>query len=185
MFRGYSITDTIKPLDSIRIDLIIEDVDSLSENVSDLRIFMDSLGFRESGNNYKIINSFGYQGKYQFGRMALKELGVKGGKHFLNNPELQDKSFIALCMVNKWFLMDYIDKYDGTIINGIEITESGMLASAHLLGASMVKKYLKNKGRGRFKDGYGTNIEEYMSKFGGYDLDIVAQRKVDLDTITY
>ena len=35
------------------------------------------LGFRESGNRYDIVNSYGYMGKYQFGKSTLKGLGFK------------------------------------------------------------------------------------------------------------
>ena len=38
-----------------------------------------------------------------------------------------------------------IEKYEGTILNGIHVTESGILAAAHLGGAGSVKKYFKNK----------------------------------------
>ena len=31
--------------------------------------FLDDIGFRESSNNYKAVNQFGYLGKYQFGRI--------------------------------------------------------------------------------------------------------------------
>ena len=30
--------------------------------------FLDAIGHRESTNNYKAVNQFGYLGKYQFGR---------------------------------------------------------------------------------------------------------------------
>ena len=39
--------------------------------------FLDDLGHRESTNNYKAVNQYGYLGKYQFGRKTLNALGHK------------------------------------------------------------------------------------------------------------
>ena len=52
--------------------------------------------------------------------------------------------------------------------NGIKITLSGLLAGAHLLGPSNVKKFL-DYGYVK-KDDYGTPITEYIEKFGGYKI---------------
>ena len=34
-------------------------------------LFLHDIGFRESTNDYKAVNQFGYLGKYQFGRNKL------------------------------------------------------------------------------------------------------------------
>jgi hypothetical protein len=91
----------------------------------------------------------------------------------LNSPELQEKAFIALLAKNKWELKKEIEKYEGTIMNGIRITESGILAAAHLGGAGTVKKYFKNKGKRNFRDAYGSSIKSYMKMFGGYDTSFI------------
>ena len=131
--------------------------------------FLSAIGFRESGNRYDITNTFGYMGKYQFGRSALKGLGYKvSKKEFLNNPDLQEEAMLSLLNHNKEKLQQYIDVYDGKTINGIYITESGILAAAHLGGQGSVRRYFRN---GKvFKDGYGTKITSYMSQFSGYDI---------------
>jgi hypothetical protein len=49
------------------------------------------------------------------------------------------------------------------------VTESGILAAAHLGGAGSVKRYFKNNGEKYIKDAYGTSIRSYMEAFGGYD----------------
>ena len=49
------------------------------------------------------------------------------------------------------------------------VTESGILAAAHLAGPGSVKKYLRSYGLNNFADGYGTTISYYMKKFSGYD----------------
>ena len=133
--------------------------------------FLSAIGFRESGNRYDITNTFGYMGKYQFGRSTLKGLGYKvSKKEFLNNPDLQEEAMLSLLNHNKEKLQQYIDVYDGKTVNGIYITESGILAAAHLGGQGSVRRYFRN---GKvFKDGYGTKITSYMSEFSGYDISL-------------
>jgi hypothetical protein len=108
-------------------------------------------------------------GKYQFGAETLKTVGVNDSNQFLNSPKLQEKAFVALLAQNKWLLRDVIYKYEGRIISGIRVTESGILAAAHLGGVGSVKKFFKNSRSRYFKDAYGTSIRSYMIDFGGYE----------------
>jgi len=63
-------------------------------------------------------------------------------------------------------------------INGVLVTESGILAAAHLAGPGAVKKFLRSNGKTAFADGYGTTIEEYMQKFKSFNVsDIIGNRK--------
>ena len=135
--------------------------------------FKQAIGFRESENKYKTVNSLGYLGKYQFGIETLKSVGIYDRSAFLNSPELQEKAFVALLAKNKWELKKEIEKHEGTIINGIRITESGILAAAHLGGAGSVKKFFRHNGKRNFRDAYGTSITSYMKKFGGYDTSFI------------
>ena len=73
-----------------------------------------------------------------------------------------------LLKYNKKKLQKYIDKFEGQIINDILVTESGLLAAAHLGGAGSVKKWFRT-GRIR-KDGNGVKITNYMQRFSGYKL---------------
>jgi len=136
-----------------------------------LEKFLDAIGHRESTNRYDVVNKWGYMGRYQFGRSTLKGLGFKvTKKEFLNNPQLQEEAMMALLLHNKEKLQKYIDVFDGQTINGMLITESGILAAAHLGGQGSVKRYFKN---GKvFKDGNGTKITSYMNTFSGYDLQL-------------
>ena len=72
--------------------------------------------------------------------------------------------------MNKWILRRDISRFVGKRIKGITITESGILAAAHLAGAGNVKKFLRSYGNFEFKDSYGTSIESYLKKFAGYDV---------------
>ena len=96
--------------------------------------FKEALAFKESRGNYKKINSFGYLGKYQFGASTLNRIRIYNIQEFLNNPELQEEAFYTLCSLNKWILKRDIKWSVGKRINGVEITESGILAAAHLAG---------------------------------------------------
>ena len=108
-------------------------------------------------------------GRYQFGKSTLKGLGFEVSKNeFLSNPQLQDSAMMALLNHNKEKLQKYIDLFDGETIDGMYISESGILAAAHLGGQGSVKRYFRN---GKvFRDGNGTKITSYMNKFSGYDI---------------
>ena len=140
--------------------------------------FKEALAFKESQGIYSRINTFGYLGKYQFGKSTLKRFNIYNTSEFLKDPALQEDAFLALCSVNKWILIRDIKRSVGRRINGIRVTESGILAAAHLAGAGSVKKYLRSNGVDNFTDAYGTNIEHYLKKFADYDTSFVeANRK--------
>lgn len=132
--------------------------------------FCYDLGFSESSGNYRAVNRLGYLGKYQFGRSTLRWVGIYNTSRFLNSPLLQEEAFKALISKNKWVLRDYIDEFDGQTINGVKITESGLVAAAHLGGAGNVKKFLDSKGTVVFKDGNHVPITRYMKRFVDYDV---------------
>jgi hypothetical protein len=139
--------------------------------------FKEAVAFRESGGRYDIISSFGYLGKYQFGKSTLKRFNIHNMDHFLENPELQEEAFMALCSLNKWILRKEIEKKVGKKINGIEITESGILAAAHLAGSGNIKQYLRTNGKYRFSDAFGSSMQHYLKKFGGYDTSLIEADK--------
>lgn len=139
--------------------------------------FKQALAFKESQGKYHLINALGYMGKYQFGPGTLRTIGVHNFSAFLNSPSMQEKAFNALLAINKWELRREIEKYNGKIVHGIKITESGLLAAAHLGGAGSVKKFLRSDGSRFFRDGFGTSIRSYMKHYAGYDTaPIVASR---------
>lgn len=144
----------------------------------DFVAFKEAVAFKESQGKYNVVNTLGYLGKYQFGRTTLQRFKIYNTQAFLNNPELQENAFVALCKVNKWILRKDIKRSVGKTINGIKITESGILAAAHLSGAGNVKKFLRSNGNIRFADAYGATIQYYMKKFGGYNVsNLVADKK--------
>ena len=146
--------------------------------------FKEALAFKESGGDYFTVNKFGYLGKYQFGAETLKMIGIYNPNQFLQNPELQEKAFVANAQRNKWILRRDIKRFNGMTINGILVTESGILAAAHLAGPGSVKKYLRSYGENSFEDAFGTSIKNYMKKFSGYDTsDVKANKKAKANTV--
>jgi hypothetical protein len=139
--------------------------------------FQQNLAARESQGKYHKVNTLGYLGKYQFGSKTLESLGIKDEGTFLKSRKLQEKAFLANLSKNKWELRKEIEKYSGKTIKGILITESGILAAAHLGGAGSVKRFLKTNGNRKFKDGYGTSIIEYLVEFAGYDTSSIEASK--------
>jgi hypothetical protein len=135
--------------------------------------FKEAVAFKESRGNYKIVNQYGYLGKYQFGKGTLDLIGIRDAQLFLETPELQEAAFYANASRNKWILIRDIARFSGKKINGIEITESGILAAAHLAGPGSVKKYLRSWGANSFSDAFGTTIGYYIKRFGGYDTSFI------------
>ena len=131
--------------------------------------FKEAIGKKESLGQYSKINTLGYMGKYQFGKSTLATLGIMDSATFMSSPKLQEKAFITLVKINKSELKDEIAKYNGKIVGGVKITESGILASAHLGGAGSVKKFLKSNGRKKCSDAYGSSVKSYMKQFSGYE----------------
>ena len=165
----------IEPVDikTIEIDEVIP---SVIERKT-LDIFLKDLAMRESSGKWDTINNLGYIGLYQFGDIALKDVGIDDKvttTKFKENPnifppEMQTRAMIDLLKNNKHYTRRVYDKI-GETYNGVEVTESGILAASHLVGAKSVRKYLKSKGKINEKDGNGISIKDYMEKFSGYDL---------------
>ncbi|APG58966.1 peptidoglycan-binding protein LysM [Christiangramia salexigens] len=148
--------------------------------------FKEALAFKESGGDYKSINEYGYLGKYQFGVGTLNLVGIYDTINFLNSPALQEAAFYANASRNKWILQRDIKRFEGKTINGVKVTESGILAAAHLAGPGSVKKYLRSWGAQAFSDAFGTTIKNYMKRFGGYDVSFIETKKnarVDFESL--
>lgn len=136
--------------------------------------FKEALAFKESQGNYFVTNTLGYLGKYQFGVETLELMGVYNPTIFLNDPVLQERVFYTNVSRNKWILRRDIQRFVGKKIGGIVVTESGMLAAAHLAGAGNVQKYLRSYGSYNVEDAYGSTVSKYLKKFSGYDISYVS-----------
>ncbi len=139
------------------------------EIVDETEEFLYHIGFRESTNSYSVVNKHGYLGKYQFSMRTIQYLGYNvTAKEFLNSPELQEEVMLSYLHHNRSILQNCIEKYDSIYRHGIFVTESGILAAAHLGGATGVKRFL-TKGQD-FSDKFGTKVSNYLEEFSGYSL---------------
>ncbi len=177
-------------------------------SAGNLKAFLDAVGFEESSGNIGIINSYNYIGKYQFGEEALMQLGYykttaeiklkqewKGhwtGKNgvtsrevFLASEAMQDKAgeewMRELCRQGRYF---GTTRFIGQTMKGFVVTESGIIAAAHLKGYGpgkpdkktgqwkrpAVLAFLRTGGAEDGTDAYGSSVSKYMKKFGGYEL---------------
>lgn len=135
--------------------------------------FTTHLGDRESGSRYWIVNRLGYMGKYQFGRIALRDIGIRTTRrNFLQDTCLQEYAMFKYLEVNDKRLKAYYGKYIDKEIKGVKITKSGLLAGAHLAGAGGVKRFLKSDGRVDRRDANGTRVSDYIRAFGGYEFEL-------------
>ena len=135
--------------------------------------FKEALAFKESRGDYQAINRLGYLGKYQFHMNTLALLGIHDKQRFLEQSELQEQAFFWYAARNKWILRKDIKWFVGTKINNIVVTESGIIAAAHLAGPGNVKKFLRSGGEFNSKDAFGTSISMYMEYFKNYDLSMI------------
>lgn len=146
-----------------------------SFNLSD---FSDELGKMESGNNYKIKNSIGALGKYQFMPTTLNDLRDrfklpewKPESNFLDSPDLQEQYF-KNHVKNILTLVDEkeFNEFYGTLVTGrLRFTDLvtganiyGIVAGSHLAGVGGCKKFVK--GISDPDDGH-TAVSDYVTYF--------------------
>ncbi len=144
--------------------------------------FLEALGARESGGDYRAVNNFGFLGKYQMGRAALVDAGCCDGQgrwigrdgvlsleDFLSSPKAQEKACRRF-KKRQWRQIRALGLhlFAGSTIAGIDLTASGLLAGAHLVGPGGLKRFLDSGGADDAVDGYGTRVSEYLRRFSGY-----------------
>ncbi len=165
-------------------------------SAGDFDDYLVALADRESSGDPSIENPYGYLGLYQMGEMALDDAhwyeetspdtltndwigawigdapsySVVSKDTFLGNITGQYAA-INSYYDRIWGYIQYYDlhDYEGDVINGIEITRSGLLAGSHLTGIGTLKTYLETDGDSVSVDGFGTSIEEYLTLFANYD----------------
>ena len=171
---------------------IIKTVIKKPNNKFTKRDFLRRLGLYESGLNYKIANRYKYVGRYQFGKVALRDIGYSDIKiksitnSIYYNAENhywefdtkyftryeQERAIERFMYKNETlYLSREIKRYVGRRFNGVRVTKSGILAAAHLGGAGSVKRYFRTGGRSNPKDAFGTSLKDYMKRFESVDFE--------------
>ena len=152
------------------ITIELDEVEVKLDESKDFNEYLNDIGFRESSNRYHVTNRLGYMGRYQFGMSTLKTIGIKTTREqFLSDPRIQEKAMLRNLKRNKRVLKTYIDQYNGTLFgDSVYITESGILAAAHIAGATGVKRFFDD-GIDR-KDSFGTKFTDYLTEFSGYNM---------------
>lgn len=140
----------------------------------DYQSYAQKIGEKESGGKYDAVNTLGYLGKYQFGALALQDMGlvkkgtslkglddpanwnIEGGKKaFLNNPQLQEDTMVKYTKQN-FAALNRI----GVINDKSSQQEiAGYLAASHLLGPGGAKQLAQGKVG---SDAYGTSSATYF-----------------------
>ncbi len=178
---------------------------SRMESSSDLSLPLTApVNIRASQNK----NSLGYIGFFQFGEAALIDLGYY--KHWKDNSDKTEENDWTgiwtghngvnslsdllkspakqVQIIGEWIDLlckrlrnRSFNEYYGKIINGIEITESGAIAGAHLVGDGGLGSFLGISGfKGNYKevDGNNVHISKYIEMFNHYDLESCCSRKI-------
>ena len=169
-FRGFTLlVSSIESKEVVlrNIELEVEEVE-IKVSSKELVNFMSDMAQRESSNRHGIVNKFGYSGLYQFSKKNIRVFAKVSQEEFLRSPSIQRKAMLALMNHNRHVLRRQIKKYEGKVVHGVLVTESGLLASAHLAGAGNVRRWLRT-GRNP-KDQLGTSLTNYMKLFSGYNL---------------
>lgn len=146
------------------------------EYEQELELFIDHLGYKESGNDWTIINDINCFGEWQFAYGTLKHLGYGHitPEKFRMDPsifprELQIEVLKILIKINMISISTY-NGFIGKTIKGVPITKGGLIAGMHLGGSQGVKMYLASNGAIDKDDAYGTKISDYIREFSIYRL---------------
>lgn len=137
----------------------------------------DNLSKLESGsweNQYEARRENSqYWGKYQMGESARRSVKFENitWDKWKSNPEVQEAALRMWVDVLYQSLENDIKRYDGKILNGWSITESGIIAMAHNVGPEPVKNFLYSNGKNVPKDGSGRDATRFLV-LGNYDLQI-------------
>jgi len=124
--------------------------------------YNERIGKMESGGNDKIVNEFGYAGKFQMGKAALIEAGYrrKDGSWTGVNGITSMEQFLASPAAQADAMQRYTNAQLGYLKNlgvlgsigqsapgcGVAVTQGGILAGAHLVGPGGMKSFFKSGG---------------------------------------
>jgi hypothetical protein len=129
----------------------------------------------ESGGSNTVENDEGYVGLFQYGPKRIADYNAANGTSWTtqsikgNTPVQREIHNWGVSDVDSYITKRGLDKYIGTTINGVEITQNGLRGAAHLGGNYGMSKFLTTGGEYNPADSNGTTLAHYASKFGKRD----------------
>lgn len=149
----------------------------------DINDYIEDMAKLESGQRLSAVNQIGMLGLYQFSPTTLKRYGINTDadrRRFLASKKLQDSIMIEHITDLRNELATEIRRFSGVRKNGVLITESGLLAGAHLVGVAGLKSWLyPNQFHFAYVDGNGVPASEYVRIMAGYRINLEEARYGD------
>ena len=161
----------------------LEEINNIHEDLNKSPIpkenllFMETMMKLESGGDYSISKGQ-YWGAYQICQMGREEAGIgcMDSETFLKDKDIQNWAMNKVMIKNYQYLKPVIREYKipkrgGVRIGNNLITQSGLLAAAHLVGASRAIEYIRSNGIDVGKDGNGVSLTKYL-QMNNFDLEL-------------
>lgn len=171
------------------IELVAEYLDEIKSNNPEYVHFLELLAMREAGGSYTKHNDGSqYLGMYQIGNETFQQIkfkdennkwtdlaglfGVNEDNDFLESEIAQE---VAILFALRWdyqiILKNQDDLYMGETIEGVTVTNSGLIAAGHLIGCNKLHDAFIGKiAWSEAIDGNKMNALVYMEEMGGLDL---------------
>lgn len=139
--------------------------------------------YEESGGNVDGNND--WKGTFIIPNKYGKTIRTKNKNAFLNSSAAQETA-MEKYMKKQWeYIKSFgINKYVGKKYKGFTITESGLIAAAHLRGAKRLSEFFNElsqfktiKNMKPYRDANGKSVIDYMRDFAGYDVKEITQAK--------
>jgi hypothetical protein len=142
---------------------------------AEAHIINNSLSRTESSGNpfafrtNKDGREFG--GELQFGQARLDDYAAATGSAKVTVREFTDSGKAGQAAANLWHTRDLIKQAKatgaiGSVINGVTVTLSGLVAVAHLGGAAGMRKFVNSNGASSPADELGTSLTNYLRDHG-------------------
>jgi hypothetical protein len=156
--------------------------------------FLIALAQRESAGDKSSVNPFGYLGLFQMGGRALVDanfyfLGPSGEENAWDGTFTLRASFVDVDSRETYLqsagaqelavrsyhdvqwsriVRLHLDSRVGSFVGGVNLSKSGMIAGAHLVGVGALLRFVRTNGADIVRDGNGVPITEYLRIFGRY-----------------
>lgn len=170
------------------LQLVSEYLDRIKTENPDYVQFLELLAARESTGRYDATNGQ-YLGRYQIGNDVFMDIGFKDKEtgqwtnlatslgvddkdSYLQNQVAQEVAILFALRMD-YFYVSYHgdDTHIGDYADGVKVTESGLIAAAHLVGHnSLHKAFTQEKSWDSTRDGNNVKASTYMEEMGGLDL---------------